>query len=151
MKLAEALNKRADIAKRIAQLGVRLNNNSKVSEGDKPAEDPMELLKELELLTEQLEDLIAKINCTNSMLTHNGSTLTQLLARKDALTLRASIIRQFLDNASSTVQRYSRSEIKLVSTVDVAALRRNSDSISEEIRNLNLTIQELNWTNDLIE
>lgn len=151
MKLAEALNRRADIAKRISQLGVRLNNNSKVSEGDKPAEDPMELLKELELLTEQLEDLIAKINCTNSMITHNGSTLTQLLARKDALTLRSSVIRRFLDSASETVQRYGRSEVKLVSTVDVSALRKKSDSLAEEIRSLNMTIQELNWTNDLIE
>lgn len=151
MKLAEALNKRADITKRISQLGVRLDNNAKVSEGDKPAEDPMEMLRELDILTGQLEDLIAKINCTNSMITHEGSTLTQLLARKDALTLQSSVMRRFLDAASETVHRYGRAEVKLVSTVDVSALRRRSDSIAEEIRSINLTIQELNWTNDLIE
>ena len=80
MKLAEALNRRADLAKRIAQLGARLDTNAKVTEGDSPAEDPMELLEELSQLTGQLEDLIAKINCSNSMITHEGKTLTQLLA-----------------------------------------------------------------------
>ena len=36
MKLAEALHQRADLQKRIAQLGTRLNNNAKVQEGDEP-------------------------------------------------------------------------------------------------------------------
>ena len=34
MKLAEALNQRADLQKRIAQLRDRLSNNVKVQEGD---------------------------------------------------------------------------------------------------------------------
>ena len=40
MKLAEALNQRADLQKRIAQLRDRLSNNVKVQEGDTPAEKP---------------------------------------------------------------------------------------------------------------
>jgi len=47
MKLAEALHLRADLQKRIAQLGDRLNNNARVQEGDEPAEDPAVLLAEL--------------------------------------------------------------------------------------------------------
>ena len=43
MKLAEALNLRADLQKRIAQLKERLANNVKVQEGDSPAEDPKAL------------------------------------------------------------------------------------------------------------
>lgn len=151
MKLAEALNRRADLAKRIAQLGARLDTNAKVTEGDSPAEDPMELLEELSQLTGQLEDLIAKINCSNSMITHEGKTLTQLLARRDALTLQSSIIRRFLDNAAQTTPRYGRAELKIISTVDVPSLRKESDRLSEEIRQINLSIQEVNWTNDLIE
>ena len=54
MKLAEALNLRADISKRISQLSERLNANSKVQEGEEPSEDPKELLEELDRLTEQL-------------------------------------------------------------------------------------------------
>ena len=43
MKLAEALNQRADLQKRIAQLRDRLSNNVKVQEGDLPAEKPEDL------------------------------------------------------------------------------------------------------------
>ena len=48
MKLAEALNLRADVQKRIASLKERLIRNAKVQEGDVPAEDPVMLLKELD-------------------------------------------------------------------------------------------------------
>ena len=48
MKLAEALLERADLQKRIAQMDGRLENNAQVQEGEKPAEDPKALLKELE-------------------------------------------------------------------------------------------------------
>ena len=44
MKLAEALNERADIQRRIAQLESRLIDNAKVQEGEEPAERPEDLL-----------------------------------------------------------------------------------------------------------
>ena len=47
MKLAEALNLRADLQKRIANLRERLIKNAKVQEGDTPSEDPNMLLNEL--------------------------------------------------------------------------------------------------------
>ena len=47
MKLAEALQERADNSRRIEQLKVRLTDNALIQEGDQPAEDPQELLKEL--------------------------------------------------------------------------------------------------------
>ena len=56
MKLAEALNLRADLAKRISQLSVRLQNNALVQEGEKPAENPNELIAELNGLVAQQED-----------------------------------------------------------------------------------------------
>ena len=48
MKLAQALVERADLQKRLAQLRRRLLLNAKVQEGEMPAEDPKELLRELE-------------------------------------------------------------------------------------------------------
>ena len=48
MKLAEALTLRGDLQKRAAQLQTRLHNNAKVQEGESPAEDPRQLLAELE-------------------------------------------------------------------------------------------------------
>ena len=62
MKLAEALNQRADLRTRISQLGSRLNLNAKVQEGDSPSEDPTQLLSELEENTRQFEELIRRIN-----------------------------------------------------------------------------------------
>ena len=39
MKLAEALQERADLNRQIEQLQARLYNNAVVQEGEKPAED----------------------------------------------------------------------------------------------------------------
>ena len=48
MKLANALSLRSELQTRIRQLESRLDNNALVQEGESPAEDPMELLRELE-------------------------------------------------------------------------------------------------------
>ena len=48
MKLANALSQRSELQERIRQLEYRLQNNAKVQEGETPAEDPMELLRELD-------------------------------------------------------------------------------------------------------
>ena len=57
MKLATALSERADLQRRIAELGGRLNNNAKVQDGEEPAEDPKELLKELDKDYEDLHGM----------------------------------------------------------------------------------------------
>ena len=46
MKLAEALQLRGDLQKRLEQLTSRLYNNATVQEGEAPAEDPAALLEE---------------------------------------------------------------------------------------------------------
>lgn len=150
MKLAEALNLRADTSKRISQLCERLRANAKVQEGDTPSEDPMELLAELERLTAQLEELISRINLTNSKVVSDGKTLTEMIARKDTLSIKSSILRSFLSDASVRTDRYSSKEIRIVSTVNVRELQKQSDEVSEEIRKLNVKIQELNWQYDLL-
>ena len=48
MKLAEALQERADLNRRIQQLQQRLSSNAVVQEGEQPAEAPSELLAELD-------------------------------------------------------------------------------------------------------
>ena len=82
MKIAEALILRADIQKRIAQLKTRLNNNAKVQENEEPAENPELLLTELENLISQLNDLIVKINRTNTLSKIDGISLVELIAKK---------------------------------------------------------------------
>ena len=151
MKLAEALHLRADLQKRIQQLGVRLNNNAKVQEGDTPAEDPVVLLRELESCTNELANLIAAINRTNcATVNADGVSLTDMIARKDALALRVSMLRSFMDTASAKVDRYSSKEIRVCSTVDVRETQKTLDSLSKQLRELDVTIQGMNWTVDLI-
>lgn len=54
MKLAEALQERSDLTRRIQQLQSRLNNNATVQEGEKPAEEPQTLLCELDASIDRL-------------------------------------------------------------------------------------------------
>ncbi|MCI8304237.1 MAG: DIP1984 family protein [Lawsonibacter sp.] len=151
MKLANALSQRSELQTRIRQLESRLNNNAQVQEGEQPAEDPMELLKELEEDYTRLEELISAINFTNNHTqVDNKATLTDLLARRDCLKGRLSALRNFLSNASALVHRHTASEIRIKSTVNVRQLQKQVDSLSKDLRELEETIQEKNWTTELL-
>ena len=151
MKLAEALIIRKDLQKRIQQLAQRIQNNVKVQEGDEPKEQPAELMKELDNCLSQLQELIWRINATN-METKNseGKTLTELMSQKDVLTMRISTLRSVFDTASSGQDRYSRSEIKMVTVIDVKALSKKIDDYSARLRKLDIEIQSLNFQTELL-
>ncbi len=150
MKLATALTERADLQTRLTELQKRLNNNAKVQEGEKPAEKPEALLEELDVVLNSLEELMARINMTNSVTKSDGSTLTELLAKRDCLKQRLIVMRSFLNNASQKVDRYSRTEIKIVSTVSVEMLQKQTDEAAKQLRLVDEKIQELNWTTELV-
>lgn len=151
MKLAEALQERADLNRRIEQLRYRLNNNVLVQEGEKPLEDPAALLEELESSFTRLEWLIARINLTNCAVKVEGRSLTELIARRNVLSLRAEAYRRLVEEASQNTHRATRTEIKILSAVDVPALQRQADDASRELRLLDNTLQATNWTADLME
>ena len=65
MKLAEALQERADLNQKLKQLSKRLEQNALVQEGEKPSEDPKELLAEFDGCIARLEELAARINLVN--------------------------------------------------------------------------------------
>lgn len=150
MKLATALSERADLQRRLSEIGIRLNNNSKVQEGEKPSEAPQELLEELYRTISRMEELIARINLTNSRTVHDGKTITELLAHRDCLKSKIQIVRNFLDSASSTATRMTHSEIKITSTVPVSKIQKQLDDLSKELRECDELIQELNWTTELL-
>ena len=151
MKLAEALLIRGNLQERLSALKTRLVNNALVQEGEKTAEDPAELLKETESVIRELENLITKINLTNAALLKDGQTMTALLSKRDALRMKIDTCRMFLDTASSSARRARGSEIKIKPSVDIPSLQKEIDSYSMELRNLEISIQELNWTNDLLD
>lgn len=150
MKLATALSERADLQKKLSELGTRLNQNAKVQEGEEPSEAPEELMQELDRIEGRLEELIAKINLTNSSTIHNGRSITELLAHRDCLKSKIQIMRNFLDNASNRINRMTHSEIKIMSTVPVSEVQKKVDALSKELRECDELIQELNWTTELL-
>ena len=150
MKLASALSQRAELQTRIRQLECRLQNNARVQEGESPAEDPQELLRELDEDYARLERLIAQINRTNSGTLVDGVPLSDLLARRECQKGKLSILRDFLDHASELTSRRTAGEIKIHSTGPVREMQKQLDQRSKELRELDEKIQETNWTTDLL-
>lgn len=152
MKLAEALILRGDTQKRLAQLQDRLNRSSWVQEGEQPHEDPAKLRHEIAGLVEQLQTLILQINQANiSTRLPSGMTLTEALARRDAITLHQKILHSVADAASERADRYGRAEIRRVPTVDVSQLRSEIDGLAKQRREIDVVIQATNWATDLPE
>jgi len=149
MKLAEALQERADLNRRLEQLRHRLCNNAIVQEGEKPAEDPKKLLAEQEECLNRMETLMTRINLTNSRTTAEGKTLTEWIARRDTLKLRIAALRDMADAASRIAQRATRSEIKIFSTVEVPVLQEQLDAACAELRKVDNLIQQANWLTEL--
>ncbi len=149
MKLAEALQERADLARRVQQLQQRLGSNAIVQEGERPIEDPAALLAELDRCIAALQDIITRINLTNCHTMVDGEPLTALLARRDAWKLKLSAYRDLAYRASQVGQRASGREIKLLSAVDVPRLQRDVDGLAKELRLLDNAIQAANWATEL--
>lgn len=151
MKLAEALQERADLSKKIDQLRYRLDNNATVQEGEQTAENPEELLAELNTTISRLEYLVAHINLTNCNIKVEGKTLTEIIAEKDCLVKKHSIFKEVVQTASNISNRATRSEIKIIRTVDVKAIQSQADEVAKRIRLLDNQLQQTNWTADLLE
>lgn len=154
MKLAEALILRADLQKRIEQLKQRINNNARVQEGEPPAEDPNQLLVEMDQLHEQLLTLIQRINRTNfSVMLDDRLSIADALAVRDSLQAKHKAHREFAQTTvigTSRQMRVTRSEIRLVPMMDARQLQVDADRLAREHRELDTKIQGANWTVDLL-
>jgi uncharacterized coiled-coil DUF342 family protein len=150
VKLAEALQERADLNRNIEQLRSRLANNVIVQENEKPAEDPQALIKELDSAVSRLEELMKRINQTNCMTISEGKSITELIAARDALKVKIAVYKDIVSNASQTARRARMSEIKILSAVDVRKLQKKIDDMSKEFRVTDNKIQALNWSTELM-
>jgi len=75
----------------------------------------------------------------------------QALAERDILSLRRTAYADLAQAASVRQDRYSKSEVKFISTVDVAALQKKADDLAKQYRELDARIQEANWQVELLE
>ncbi|MBR2672374.1 MAG: DIP1984 family protein [Oscillospiraceae bacterium] len=149
MKLAEALQERADLQRKIEELAVRIEDNAIVQEGEKTVEDPKELMRELDASLDRLEEITARINLANCSTKVGDLTLTELIAKKDKLRKKIELYRRITTAGSQTVTRATRTEIKILSAIEVKSLQKTADAISKELRETDNLIQATNWTQEL--
>jgi hypothetical protein len=148
MKLAEALLLRADRNRTLEQLRQRIQVSARYQEGEKPPEDARELVSVASSVLDELEVLIRNINRTNSStVMADGRTLTEALAERDVLKLRYSMLKGSADAASGAQQqvaymRATRSELKVISAIDVRNLRQQASAVARRTRELDARIQE---------
>lgn len=150
MKLAEALQERADLRRVIGQLEARIVNNARIAEGTTPTEDPAELIRTLDGAMDRLAALITAINGTNSVTMVDGRSLTEWIAQRDTLKEKIEIYRRLVNEASEVTRRMTHSEIRIVPAVDVPTLNRQTDKMAKELRLMDNRIQAANWTTELI-
>jgi Family of unknown function (DUF6847) len=150
MKVAEALLLRADIQKKLVSLQARAQRYAVVQEGEQPAEDPQEILRQIDAVATELQRLVFAINRANlRSKIASGESLTEALARRDSLVLRHRILQSVVDVCAKPPDRYGVKEIRWVTTVNVATLQTAVDSLAKEIRELNAAIQEAGWQVEL--
>lgn len=124
---------------------------ARVQEGEKPAEDPSELLAQVDSASNRLLQLVTSINRTNAR-TPFGSqqTIADAIAERDAIGKRRDLLSSVVEAASTRQDRYSKSEVRFVATVPVGDLQKQIDALSKSFRELDTKIQELNWKTELL-
>ncbi|MVX57736.1 DIP1984 family protein [Parasutterella muris] len=150
MKLAEALRERKELTSTIEVLRTRLLQNATIQEGTKPTEDPIEIMQALNNAVSRSIELICRINRTNSESVLDGRPLGDWVVERDQLMKKASVYREFANKAGSVVDRYSRSEILIIPTVNVKEYQKKADELAKEVRELDNKIQQANWNIDLL-
>ncbi len=152
MKLAEALLLRADLLKKSASLRERVVANAVVQENEEPHESPKELLEAAFDVIEQHAALMLRIHRTNlAAKLSDGRSLTEVLARRDALAQQHSLLIAAIAGCRKEPERYSVREIKWVATLKVPKLQRQADDLAKQLRELNARIQEANWQVELAD
>ena len=150
MKLAEALLERADAQKRYAQTVERIKRVVKIQAGDTPAENPETLMRELEGLASRITELVQRINRTNCNTSFYGEvSLADALALRDVLLQKRNAFAAFAETATTTQDRYSRSEIKFEAVIDVAETQKRADAFAKQYRECDAKVQAMNWTTEL--
>ncbi len=160
MKLAEALAQRSDAKKRLEQLKSRAVACARYQEGEPPLEDAAVLHREAQAVVHEIEELVRAINRTNAATElEPGLTITDAIARRDALAAKNKLAGAIADSASGQrgradlgwSARQLRSELRQVTDLPVPQLRREADQLAQQYRELDTRLQEANWMTELVE
>jgi len=151
MILAEALINRGNCQKMIEILREKLVKYARIQEGEKPAEDPGEILDKLTGHFAELTSLMQRINKTNSLTAFDESrSIADVLAHRDVLKQKWNALSRTISAATDLTERYSKKEIKMLSSIDVKEYQKIADDTAKEYREIDLKIQEMNWKVELV-
>jgi len=151
MKLAEALLLRVDLQKRLRLIESRLAKNARTQGDEPPSEHPNDLLSEFDECNKQWEELIQRINRTNSFTeVEAGVTIADMITRRDAVKHKLNALYRLSERATIVLDRYSRSEIVQRSTVNVPEIQKQINAQSKLYREIDTKLQLLNWSTDLL-
>ncbi len=152
MKLGEALRLRSDNYKKVEELRVRAIASAQTQEGAAAPDAPAKLLSDIERISSETLVLVQRINRTNvATKLRSGQPLVDALAERDYCLALRSPFDGVAQAASGLQQRYLRSEIRIVRTVDPTELRKKVDEFSRRHRLLDVAIQEANWSTELVD
>lgn len=149
--LGEALNLRADLQISIEELKMRISENIKVQEGDRPSLSPQDLKEELFNKLDELNELIIRINNTNNQTRLDDKMfLSEALVLRESLMKKRKLLNTIIEESSLKENRYSMSEIRFINTMDIEEIQAEVNEISKSWRILDSRIQQVNWTSYLI-
>jgi hypothetical protein len=155
MLLAEALALRADRQKILKELTGRIEDNARVPHGAAPDEDPNALLERASEVAGELTDLVQRINRTNSNTmvdSGTGDTISDLIARRDQAQRMTDLCRAVAKAGTRGAGRgfWSRdADGPMRAVVDVSRLQQTADEWGVRYREIDVRLQQLNWSTEL--
>ena len=152
MKLAEALLLRADLQTRLNRIEARLAKNAQTQGDEPPSEQPKDLLLEFDECNKAWEELVLKINRTNSFTKPEADcSIADMITKRDAIKHKLKTLQKLGESATvDLTNRYSQSEIVLRSTVSVPEIQKQINEYSRAYRELDTKLQKLNWNTELL-
>jgi vacuolar-type H+-ATPase subunit D/Vma8 len=163
MLLAEALASRKSALKKIGELETRIAASALSYEGEKPEDKSDDLIKEFEALVAEFEALSTRINRTNNTVSiqffGKSYSMMEAVAMREAMLLQQRGWKR-IAVAIETAQgkgrygygaRRTKDDLKQVVHLSPAALRKSSDRFAQKLETLNVAMQQVNWTTELLD
>lgn len=151
MKLAEALQRRADLRQKIDSVGSTMKANVLVQEGAEADYDVRQLCDEFNNLMREWQSLVGRIGRTNyaAIDQETGKTLADLLVEREAAKMEKETYDGIVAVYGEKSWRARGAELKIISTFKAKDAQKMVDDAAKRFRELDNKIQMLNWNTDL--
>ncbi len=151
MKLGDAMGQRVECEARMLDLKKRLIRNARVQEGEQPAEDPQNLLDDVDRTALRLVELIQTIHRTAcATVFDENNSLADVITERDVLGRKRDLLIAVGDAATAGLEHLHRPEPHFVPAIQVGRIHRHVDQLSKRYREIDSRIQELSWRTDVL-